>query len=221
MIETSLRVKCDNAAAAHVVLSSGSGWARVVICASRRECADFVSAQVPKAVRALAALGGVPPPLDSAAVEGPDAPADAEAIRAVALRAWNVAAHAAARDPDQAWETTPGASWGGAEPRGRSAPPAPQWAVPGGIWAPTAPGDWQQLGGAPPAEDEHQVAQLVDTIHKHVRQFGAAPDFETAKPNARARAYNYIRSAAASPHLSDGAAEAVRQRLVALARGSR
>jgi hypothetical protein len=60
-----------------------------------------------------------------------------------------------------------------------------------------------------------QVDKLVGIIRAHIKQYRAAPDFNSELPAARARAYNYIRSTAASPNASDELVEQVRLALCA------
>jgi hypothetical protein len=90
MGSTVLDIRCDHAAAPHLRVAVGAGWARITLYS---ECGRMDD--LPRALRMLAAAhcGDASPVVR---VSGPDAPADPAPLRREALRVW--AAHWAGTD---------------------------------------------------------------------------------------------------------------------------
>jgi hypothetical protein len=89
MMDISLRVTCDRAAAPNFGVLLGAGWARVTTCLSPPP--DWEVALLPffkMAKPMLEFLGVVPPPRVRVVIDGPDAPADTSEARGAAASAW-------------------------------------------------------------------------------------------------------------------------------------
>lgn len=204
MADVSLTVYCDNSAACYATVSVGAGWARVTVHAPPAIAGERLAAELPRAAAMLAAAGGPgaamlaafeahaqdrPDGAPAVCISGPDAPPDPGPLRLEALRLWGIATLAPS-----------GATLGPAEVRLEDT--IRQW------------GDEARLKElARRWAHEALVTQMVGTVAAHVRQYGSAPDFASARPSDREKAYNYIRSTTAKPQASGEVVEDVRRHL--------
>jgi hypothetical protein len=224
MADVSLTVYCDNSAACYSTVSVGAGWARVTVHAPPAIAGERLAAELPRAAAMLAAAGGPgaaalaafeahardgragpqllhrprgPNGAPAVCISGPDAPPDPGPLRLEALRLWGIAALA----PTGAALAPSGAPLGPAEAQGLE-DTIRQW------------GDEARLKElARRWAHEALVTQMVGTVAAHVSQYGSAPDFASARPSDREKAYNYIRSTTAKPQASGEVVEEVRRQL--------
>lgn len=213
MADVSLTVYCDNSAACYATVSVGAGWARVTVHAPPAIAGERLAAELPRAAAMLAAAGGPgaamlaafeaharygPDGAPAVCISGPDAPPDPGPLRLEALRLWGNAtltSSGVALNPS-------GAPLGPAEVRLEDT--IRQW------------GDEARLKElARRWAHEALVTQMVGTVAAHVSQYGSAPDFASARPSDREKAYNYIRSTTAKPQASGEVVEEVRRHLAA------
>jgi hypothetical protein len=228
MADVSLTVYCDNSAACYATVSVGAGWARVTVHAPPAIAGERLVAELPRAAAMLAAAGGPgdavlatfearalvssapqmqhlprrPNSAPAVCISGPDAPPDPDPLRLEALRVWGIAtlAPSGAPGPNGAALAPSGAPLGPAEVRLEDT--IRQW------------GDEARLKElARRWSHEALVTQMVGTVAAHVSQYGSAPDFASARPSDREKAYNYIRSTTAKPQASGEVVEEVRRHL--------
>lgn len=221
MAAIQISVTCDRALATHLALELGGTWNRINLRFHefsfddaerllRQAAGAFrgAGAQVPCAAHvkwdeeaesmlkwvALAwtrAWGGGAPEAPDAGAQAAFEAAFEAASEAATEAASEAAAEAASKPPYE-----PPHKLGGA-PRPASSP-APRV-------GPRAAGP--RVG--PRAE------QLLRTARQYIAAHGAAPDFSSDKPAAKARAHNYIRSVTAAPNAPDDVVEEVRRALAA------
>ena len=215
MTGVALTVYCDNSAACYATVSVGAGWARVAVHAPPAIAGERLAAELPRAAAMLAAAGGLdqahaglegreraghlppsrhgPSGAPAVCISGPDAPPDPGPLRLEALRLWGIAALAPSGAPLALRLEDTIRQWGALEVRPCAYEASPLGALAHG--------------------SEALVAQMVGTVATHVSQYGSAPDFASARPSDRERAYNYIRSTTAKPQASGEVVEEVRRRL--------
>jgi hypothetical protein len=179
---TVLDIRCDHAAAPHLRVAVGAGWARITLYS---ECGRMDD--LPRALRMLAAArcGDASPVVR---VSGPDAPVDTAPLRREALRVWAAQwAATAASHFDTTVSHVADATVSGAT-------------------------DATHVADAAVAHvADAVVAHVVARVAAHAQRYGAAPDFAATRPAARGKVYNYIRSTSGDPRASDELVEAVRR----------